>query len=305
MIAVTPLVITDINLISSNVPEPSVGEAAWVAAANYTLGQEVIRVTTHKKYKNILAGADAGLPELTPTRWVESGVTNKFSMFDQYRNTQTVAASPLVVTVSPAKRINSFVAIGMEGDTLNVKMMQGATEIYNFTQNLSTRIVTNYYEYCYAEFGTKPSFAQFDLPPASNGIVTMTLSSPTGSVKCGSFIIGNQTYIGALRYGAKIGALNFSRIERAFDGSFNAAALVPRPSKPRVVGQLFSEIALTDTLMKLRSDLDGVPAAFSGLDDESTDQRFAALLFSGILRNLEPSLDYPDTNLVDIEIEEI
>ena len=306
MIVVTPLVITAANLTSSNVAEPYADEVVWNAADNHTLGQERIRLTTHRKYKNILAGIDAGLPENTPLRWVESGVTNKYAMFDQYRSTQTSVASSLIVTITAAKRINSFAVIGMVGDMLNVKVMQGETEIYNFTKNLSTRIVTGYYSYCYAPFGNMTAIAQFDLPPASNGVITMTLSSSTGTVKCGGFVVGNQTYIGALKYGATIGALNFSRIERAFDGTFNGSAtLVPRPSKPEIIGQLVSDASITNTLMALRESLDGVPAVFSGLDDEINDTRYSALLVSGLLRKLTPSLDYPDTNNVDILVEEI
>lgn len=302
MIVITPITVNDAILTTSNVAEPYAGEVAWVAATSYVLGQEVIRSTTHKKYKNILAGADAGLPENTPLRWTESGVTNKYAMFDQLRSTQTSVPSPLTVTVTPGKRINSFSAIGLVGETITLTMTQGGTTIYSYTQNLSTRIVKNYYDYCYAEFGNMPAIAKFDLPPASNGVITFSLSSATGTVKCGGLIIGNQTYLGQLQYGAKIGSRNFSTIDRAFDGT---ATLIPRPSKPTVNGRLFSDVSITEKVLAIKAQLDGVPAVFSGLDDKTTDARFSGLLISGLLRSLEPSLDYPSTNMVEIEVEEI
>lgn len=294
-------------LTSSNVTEPFTGEAVWNSATSYTVGQIVIRPTTHMKYENIQAGINATLPETDaalaiPTRWIRRGPTNKYAMFDQLRSTQTSTTSPLIVVITPNKRINSFCATGLVGESLTVSMTQGGIEIYSVTQNLTTRIVKNYYDYCYAEFGNIPAFAKFDLPPASNGVITFTLSSTASNVKCSGFTVGNQTYLGSLRLGAKIGSLNFSKIDRAFDGT---ATLVPRPSKPTVSGQLYSDATITDKVLAIRTLLDGVPAIFSGLDDEINDPRFAGLLISGLLRRLEPSLDYQDTNLIDIEIEEI
>ena len=302
MIVIVGIDINDATLTSSNVAEPFAGESVWAAATSYTLGQEVIRLTTHKKYKNILAGVDAGLPETTPTRWAESGVTNKFAMFDKLRNTQTSVASPLNVTVTPNKRVNAIAVIGMVGDTITISMTQLGVTIYSLTQNLSTRIVNNYYDYAYAEFGNMQAIAKFDLPPAANGVISVSLTSATGSVKCGGVFIGSSTYLGALQYGARIGSLNFSTIERAFDGT---ATLMPRKSKPTVTGKLFSPASITNKILAVKDAINGVPAVFSGLDDLGTDPRFDALLISGLLRNLEPTLDYPTTNIIDFELEEI
>ena len=65
MIVIPPIAITDSNLVSSTVAEPSAGETAWNAATSYTIGQVVIRTTTHRKYECQIAGVDAGLPENT------------------------------------------------------------------------------------------------------------------------------------------------------------------------------------------------------------------------------------------------
>lgn len=303
MIVIKGIVVADASLTSSNVAEPFAGEALWVAATAYTLGQEVIRLNTHRKYKNILAGSDAGVPESTPLRWTESGVTNRYAMFDQLRSTQTsVTSSPLVVTVTPGIRTNAISLLNLAADSATISVMQGGVEVYTFTQDLRTRVVNNYYEYCYAEFTRLAAIVKFDIPPATNSIITITLTSGNGVVKCGGLVIGTQTYLGQLQYGAKISALNFSRIDRAFDGT---ATLTPRPAKPTISGQLFSASNITDKVLKIKSELDAVPAVWSGLDDRNTDPRFAGLLISGIFRQLEPRFDYYTSNLVDIELEEI
>lgn len=294
--------ITSANM-TSNVAEPHAGEALWNAATNYVLGQEVIRTTTHKKYKNILAGVDAGLPEDTLDRWVESGVTNKFAMFDQYRNTQTAVASPLVATITPLKRINSIFLGNMSNGYLTVVVTSGISEIYRFEKDLSSRVVTNWYDYCYAEFSNIKSIILFDIPPVTDAVINVTLSSPTGSVKLGSLVVGNQNYIGSLQHGARLSSLNFSTIERgAVDGT---VTLLPRPNKPRLTGKLFTPTSLTEKIEQVKADTDAVPAVWSGIDDQTNDPRYASLIISGLCRQLEQSLDYPTTNLIDIELEEI
>lgn len=294
--------ITSANM-TSNVAEPYAGETAWSAATTYTLGTEVIRTTTHRKYKNILAGADAGLPENTPSRWTEIGVTNKFAMFDQYRNTQTVVPSPLTATITPGKRINSIFLGNMSNGYLTIVVTEGGNEIYRYEKDLSSRVVTNYYEYAYAEFSNIKSIALFDLPPTTTAVITVTLTSSTGTVKCGALVVGNQTYIGSLQQGARLSSLNFSTIDRsAIDGT---ATLLPRKNKPKVVGKLFAPTMLTEKIEQIKVDTDAVPAVWSGLDDQLNDPRYSSLLISGLCRQLEQSLDYPTTNLIDIELEEL
>lgn len=302
MIAIKPIAISDANM-TSNVDEPSAGEVAWVAGNTYALGAVVIRPSIHGKYKNILAGQDNGLPENTPGRWSYAGSTNKYAMFDLYRNSQTVAPSPLIITITPNQRISALSLVGLSNGYLTVVMQNGASEIYRFEKDLNNRVVTGYYDYCYAPFSNIKAIGLIDLPPISTGVITITLTSPTGTVKVGGLAIGTQTYMGALQFGAKLGSLNWSTIERSeIDGS---VTLFPRPNKPKLIGQLFAEAKHTEKIEQLKQDLDAVPAVFFGLDDNKTDPRYTSLIISGLLRQLEQSLDYQTSNLLDVEIEEI
>jgi hypothetical protein len=301
MKVIPPLEITDSRLVSSNTAEPGTGESAWSAGTTYALGQQVIRTSTHSIYENVLAGANSGLPENTPTRWLLVGPTNRFAMFDLLRNSQTVAASPLTVKLSAGRRINSLALLGVEAGSATVSMTVGGEVVYSVTRNMSRRTTTTWSAYFYGEFIFKPNLILFDLPLFSNSTVTVTLTSTTGSVKCGACVIGTAVDIGSAEYTAESDALNFSKIDR---DTFGNAVLIPRRSVPKTQQTLFLDKEGVNKVIDVRDKLNAVPAVWSGLDDDQ-DGYFDALLILGIYKQFTVNLAYPDYAKVTLQLEEI
>ena len=63
--------------------------AVWSNATNYTVGTKVIRTTTNKIYRNLIAGIDAVFPENAQTRWFDEGYVNAYKMIDDLSSSQT------------------------------------------------------------------------------------------------------------------------------------------------------------------------------------------------------------------------
>ncbi len=177
MKVITPIEINDARLTSSTIAEPDTGETAWNASTSYVLGDVVIRTTTHKKYENILAGVDAGLPENTPTRWIEVAPTNRYAMFDTLRNTQSIKASPVTVVLTPAVRIDSIGLLSVDADEVSITVKVGTETVYTATRDLNNREVFDWYDYFFAEFNKTPNVVFFDIPPYSNAFITITFTS--------------------------------------------------------------------------------------------------------------------------------
>lgn len=301
MIVITPLEITDSRLTSSTIAEPDTGETAWNAATSYTLGQVVIRTTTHKKYENILAGVDAGVPESTPTRWVEVGSTNKWAMFDTLRNTQSIKASPITVVLTPNARVDSIGLLGLEADSVTISMVNGIDTVYSITQNLNKREIVDWYDYFFEEFAYVPSMVKFDLPPYSGAVITITFTSIT-DIKIGAIVLGNQTYIGKALSGVLSEEVNFSRIEREVTGE---SILLPRRSVPKITAQTIADKSLTNKIREARKNLNAVPAVWSGLDDKKDNQYFETMLLLGVYKKFEVDINNPQHITLNLEIEEI
>lgn len=301
MKVITPITINDAILTSSTIAEPDTGESVWLAATSYTLGQVVIRTTTHKKYENILAGVDAGVPESTPTRWVEIGSTNRYAMFDTLRNTQSIKASPITVALTHNARIDSLGLLSVDADSVHIVVTNGAETVYDETKSLSTHDVFDWYSYYFAPFTKIPNLVFFDIPPYSTSVITLTFTS-VSDIKIGAIVLGNQTDLGKALHGVSSEELNFSRIEREVTGE---SILLPRRSVPKIQINSIANPILLNTIRATRRNLNALPAVWSGLDDKIDNPFFETVLLLGVYKKFE--VNENDASLVNInlEIEEI
>ena len=279
MNVIKPVTILDSNFIYSNVPEPDTGEALWVAATSYTLGTVVIRPTTHRKYKNTLAGIDAGLPESTPTRWEESGVTNKYAALDTLRNTQSAYANSLVIKLMFTEFIDSIGIIGVVGQSINV--VSNGVQVYDYTQSLLKRTANDWYAWAFNEFQQIESVVRLDLPIYANPEITLTILNEGGIAKCGGIVPGRKVYIGDITHSSSGDDLNFSTFTRAFDGT---STLVPRRSVPTVDGELNVGKENVDIIRNVKKALNGVPTIWAGLDDSNINDYFELFLIYGVYK---------------------
>jgi hypothetical protein len=307
MRVIPPLTITDAIFTSSTVAEPDTGETAWSGSSvSYTVDQVRIRTTTHRQYRCLVAHTSAAspTPENNPTQWEDIGPTNKWAMFDVLRNTATEeVTSPLTVVITPGVRVDSIALLGVQATSAQITMTSGGPTVYDSgTINLNTREVIDWYGYFFAAFSTQPSLVRFDLPPFSNGIITITLTAASGSVKCGACVIGSQVFIGSAELSAVSEARNFSTVDRTADG---AAVMVQRRAIPATSQRLSLDKARVNAVRDLRTALNAVPAVWSGLDDLDTDGYFEALLILGFYRRFVINLAHPQHALIDLELEEV
>lgn len=265
-------------------------------------GTHTATAQIHRTYFSVV-GSNMGNPPAIDdgTNWLDIGPTNKWAMFDLLRNTATTVASPLTVVITPGRRIDSIGLVGLVADQAEITLTVDGVEVYSVTRNLSTRQVTTWREHFFEPFSTAPSLALFDLPPFTDGVLTVTLTRASGMVSCGGLLVGTSVYIGQMLYDAVSDALNFSRIERNFAGE---ASLTPRRSVPKVTGQVRFDKGITNKIRELRKALNAVPALWSGLEDVDSPY-FEAVLILGIYKQFSINLDFPEHGLLSLELEEI
>jgi hypothetical protein len=305
MRVIPPITITNAILTSSSCAEPSSGEASWLVGTTYALGAQVIDATRHRTYQSLQA-ANTGnavptLPATSNAWWLDIGPSNRWGMFDLFRNTATTTAGTLTVVLTPGQRINSIAFLGLVATSVEVSMTLSGVTVYDTTVTLTNRQVLNWYDYYYASFGTAPSVVLYDLPPISNGIITITIINTAGSVSCGSMALGNYVWLGATQYDAVTDSLNFSTVTR---DSFGNSTLIPRRSVPTTQQTVWADASNLNAVRNLKSLLNAVPAVWSGLDD-STQPYFEALLIVGIYKQFTINLTYIDKVVVTLLLEEV
>lgn len=284
-----------------------VTEVAYNSGATYGLGDRVISTAWHRMYESLQinnVGKPLPVPPETETDWwLEVGTTNRYASVDAARNTQTIAASPLTLSISPGQRINSIAVMGMEADSLTITMVNAGSTVYSKTFDLRLRRVRNAYEYAFRPFDLQRSVVQFDLPPFFNATINLTLTRSTGIVKLGSVTVGNFVYLGRHLTDAENDSLNFSEINR---DKYGTATLKPIRSLPVTTQTCLIEKRYVNDLLDARQLLDAVVAVYSGLDDRGSSDWFEAFLIQGVYKRFTINSRHSDTHaLVSMQLEEI
>lgn len=213
----SPIPIASAMVTACSVAEPdtTTSEALWVAGTSYTVGQEVVRATTHRVYTNKLAGIDAGLPEATPLRWIDTRPSNKFAPFDIYKSTAIKSTSTLTMTVKPGI-ITGMAFYGLVGDTLRVVCRDATTAVvyYDVTTSLSVYLTGDLmWEFYYGVSRQQDSLRINNLTPTNAQVeITLTVSPTTGTAEIGIWALGSFADVGLPQYGFSAKPISYDRI---------------------------------------------------------------------------------------------
>lgn len=280
-----------------------IGDTYQVYAGGSTYAQfdMVIDPTEHWVYKSLTAG-NVGNALSDVTKWQKIGRTNRYAMFDLYRDTATVVPGSMTFTLTPGGRIDSISLLGMVANSVTITETNSGATVFSYTQDLNTREVANWYEYLVRPFSTQPSLIRFDVPPYTTGVITVTLTATSGNVELGDCVIGLQEYIGDIQYEAESDALNFSTVNREFDGT--TSEMIPRRNVPKTIQQIMIPKSLVNRARNLRTALGGKVAVWAGIID-SGDGYFEALLIKGFYKRFTINTKHPTEAVISLEVEEV
>jgi hypothetical protein len=308
MRVIPPLTITN-AMLSSSIPEPDVGESVWNIATGYAAGNQVYVASTHKIYECTTASTGAPSPEVavlrTDSKWIEVGSTNRWGMFDLYRNTTSTSTSPITFSLTPGVSVDSIAILGLvqvSSIVITATSVTGGGQVFSKSFNTSERSTFSWYEYFFGTFYTNSTVIAFDLPSQYTDLVITVVCSGYGTIGVGAVVIGTSKYIGSLQNGASNEALNFSIIDR---DSWGDAVLVPRRSIPKTVQTTYIDKSLLKEVHTTKDLLDAVPAVWSGLDDSLDHDYFHVMIILGFYRSFTFDLNNPIGVMCNIELEEI
>lgn len=186
---------TDATWQAGTLAEPSPREAAWASGVAYTVGQEVVRATTHRVYRCAVGHTSAAspLPENDPTRWKEIRPTDRWLPFGPWVNAsgQTIYSGLAVqsttanLTWRMALRFANAVALfGLRGATLRAQVYQtpGGTLAHERTVSLK-RPAAGYWDLIYGQRSYRDRLLLADLPMYPNGELVLTIEGGAGQLR--------------------------------------------------------------------------------------------------------------------------
>lgn len=291
---ITPEVLTDSTLVSSNVPENDY--PVWNNTTTYALGARVI-VTTgyHKIYESISGGNTGSFPPDNPTNWVEVGPTNRWAMFDESGGTITQNADTVVVTFTGV-RVTGLALEEVQAKSVRVVGTLGSTTFFDEAKTLpDTESVGDWYEY----FTLAPNPARnvffSGIPYVTDATFTVTVDNTGGTATCGALVFGPAQTIGMTQYGATTGIVDYSRKEV---DEFGRAKLIVRKFSKKMNANVYVDSSQTDRVQRLLSSIRATPCYFIAAGDT-----FEVMTIFGFYRDFTISVQNPSYSVLAIEVE--
>jgi hypothetical protein len=283
-------------------------------ADTYAVGDIVVDTTSHHNYSSLVAGNIGNLLTDT-TKWFDIGPSNSTSAFDLTRSTKTKADIPLVFTIRPVQSysLNSLALFGLWATSVRIQMAEYTAPTTYLYDNTVTLTPTYHIWLAYNTWWTgangplyKDSIVIWDLPVLEDPIITITVTNTDGypnqmQTRLGSIVLGDYVDLGGAEYGALNDSINFSTVNRAFDGSIDS--IVKRRSIPRNNYTTYAPSTSIDELHRLRQALNAEAAAWFGITDYTATQ-FDSLAILGFYKRFTINIDQQDRVRIDLEVEE-
>lgn len=273
---------------TSNIAVGDGDPSEWNSATNYTVGTRVRVASSKKTYENVIAGTENISPHLgTSTHWVEVGYMNKYAMFDTLRRTQSFADDSIDIVIDYSNPIDSVALLGLVNATsVYVKMVDAnAATVYEVTGTPSNGV-----------------YILNNLPGTANYNLEISILGPGATVYVGTLIIGKSEYLGDTQAGISVDSRNYSVIDRDIFGNIS---LIPRGSSPVSNKKLVVESSRINTIERLRSKLNAVPAVWIAMEGNEIPEYYTSLVILGFYRKFTIRLDSPIHATISLELEEV
>lgn len=293
-----PIPITDARLISSNIPEDDY--AAWSSSPNYSIGDRVIVIATHKIYESLTNNNHNHPPATSPTEWVEVSATNRWKVFDNSNSTQTVAVgSPREITYT--LRMNKIITcVGVlnvtEGYDVRIQVDDPDDGIvYDETHSFSTLTSSSWWAWFFGErVSLKTQIIDLNIPAYIDADIIITITGGA-NLAVGVIVLGAAETFGlGVNHGARIGIQDYSRKET---NEFGDTILVERAFAKRIAFDMLIDKHEVDALQRFLSKIRAKPCLWI----VNTD--YEALSLFGIYKQFDVLISYPEQSQCQIELE--
>lgn len=298
MKVINPIEISESSIYSSTVVED---HPVWSSSTTYSVDDIVIYGT--KKYKSLQNSNLNKIPSTVGSLWwIEIGPSNKFAMFDEQVNTQTIASSGTFTVVVSASNTDSIFFANVEAISINVTVRSGPTTsspiLYNYTLSSGLNEINNWLKYfTYDPFFRPSQYYLTNLPSSSGNYVFITFNNGSNPAKCGVCVIGSIFELGKTEYGASAGIIDYSRKETNEQGE---TTFVRRNFSKRLETRLFVKRENVSRTQKILYEIRSKPVVWLASDDLAYQE---PLVVYGFYRDFSTEIAYPTVSYCNIQIE--
>lgn len=288
-------IVSTTGLIYCSVPETDF--AVWSAPTNYSLGNKVIRPSTHRIYQRLIAGTTATAPELDTTNWQDIAPTNRWAMHDKVVGTLTTATAAITTVMRPGS-VSGLALLELVGKTATVVMKDapGGSTVYKKVVSLDATLITGFYDWMYKPYEQLTDLVLTDLPSqfVSNEL-TVSVAS-TSAVSIGVCKFGGVTSVGLTQYGASASITDYSKKDV---DAFGNVIVTKRGFSKRADFSVITVPADFAGLFRKLTTLRATPCIYIGTEVAG----YEPFIVYGFYKDFSIVVPYPTQHLCNISIE--
>ena len=293
---ISPMTVTTAMLVSSTRAENDY--SAWSSGTTYAIGNRVISTGTHRIYESVQNSNTNHDPttDTTATWWLDVGPTNRWAMFDRAIGSVTSQATPLTVVLDPGEAIQGVALLDVDANQAVVSMTDGAggATVYSRTTDMSDQApLVDWYMYFFEPLAPRTTLILDDLPPYRNGRLTVSLTATT-TAKCGTLAMGSVVEVGDVRYGARVGIIDYSK---KVTDAYGVTSVVQRAYAKRMEIDVAIPAGRVDYIASALADIRATPVVWY---DASS---YLSLINYGWLRDWGITITYPTLSESRLTIE--
>lgn len=294
--AVTRSADVGIPLMVSSVQE---SEPVWLVGETYGV-DDVVRGTGDLQHTIFLSlkAANVGKALSNTEWWLKVGSTNRWRMFDDVIGSQTADTDSISFVITAPKRITALAMMNIDAASLRATVtdpLEGV--VYNRTVSLiGTNGINNWWRWFFSDIERATQKVLLDLPPYSGAQLTITLSNPGNTVRCGACVIGQGRDIGRTLAKPEIGNQDYSRKDRDIFGN---AKIAKRPFSRRASFDVIVDNSSVDGLVDLLDGYRATPIVYLG------SAMFGSTVVYGFYKNYAVVIEYPTESRLTIQLESL
>jgi hypothetical protein len=274
-------------------------EPVWLVGDTYA-EDDIVRGAGDLAHKIFLSlkGPNIG-HALTDTEWwLEAGSTNRWRMFDDVIGSQTADADSISVVITAPKRITALALMNIDAAAMRVTVTDAAEGIvYDREVSLiGTNGINNWWSWFFADIQRVTQKVLLDLPPYSGAQITITLSNPGNTVRCGACVIGQGRDIGITLEKPQIGNQDYSRKDR---DSFGNAKIAKRPFSRRASFDVLVDNSAIDGVVDLLDGYRATPVVYLG------SERYGSTVVFGFYNDYAVVIASAQDSRLNIQVESL
>lgn len=295
-IIVPPVIIDDVKLLLSDVPENDYAE--WNAAVNYVKGDRVIKTSTHKIYEAASANLNKD-PETNKIIWLVVSATNRWKVFDDKTLSQTEQIASMSYTIAPGKVVNTVGLINCHAKSARIRVTDPIDGlVYDKTKNFLGKLSKgDWYEYFFEEIIRETDKVFTDLPAYGSAQIKIDIENALNMVRCGVITMGFKRTIGiGVSHGVDIGVQDYSRREI---NEFGEPEFVKRGYSKTASFNITIRDFEVDVAQRLLASIRATPTLFIG------STLYNSTIIYGWYRDFSETISYKYISEMSLEVESL